>query len=83
MKGYMEERVLKVARYITENKCTVREAAKELRMSKSTVHKDLTERLPKLNKHAAFTGRTILNHNRDMRHIRGGMATHKLYKGGN
>ena len=81
MKDYIEERVLELAHYIIENKSTVRAAAKEFNISKSTVHKDVTERLKTFNKSLYSEVKNILNTNKEQRHIRGGMATRKKYKG--
>ena len=66
MKDYIEERVLEVAEYIISSKATIRKTAKVFGVSKSTIHKDMTERLPKINKAE--------------RHIRGGKATQLKYK---
>lgn len=75
----IEERTLVIANYIIETKCTVREAAKKFGISKSTVHKDVTERLSKINKSLAETIREILMENKQERHIRGGIATREKY----
>lgn len=79
MKDYIEERVLGVAEYIIENQATVRDAAKRFGVSKSTVHKDITERLAEFNQDMAVRVRRILDVNKQERHIRGGMATRKKY----
>ena len=79
MNDYIEERTIDVANYIIENKCTVRAAAKKFNISKSTIHKDITERLPRLNKVVYEETRKILNENREERHIRGGLATREKY----
>lgn len=81
MKGYIEERVVDVARYIIEENATVRQAAKQFGISKSTVHKDLTaeDRLVKINPALAKDVRKILDVNKSERHIRGGLATKKKY----
>lgn len=77
----MEERAIMLAQYIIENRTTVRAAAKKYGISKSTVHKDLSERLPKFN-HALYTQvKEVLEVNKAQRHIRGGIATRKKYKG--
>ena len=75
MKDYIENRVLELAHYIIENKATVRTAAKKYNISKSTVHKDISERLPTLNKSLATEAKKILDTNKAERHIRGGIAT--------
>ncbi len=79
MKDYIEERVLELAYYILENKTTVRKAAKKYNISKSTVHKDITERLQKINPQLAKNVHKILAENKAERHIRGGMATKQKY----
>ncbi len=80
MRCYIEERTIELANYIIENKCTVREAAKKFGISKSTVHKDMTERLIKINKLLADNVREILLENKKERHIRGGYATREKYR---
>ena len=79
MKAYIEERVLLIAQYIIENNATVRQAAKHFGISKSTVHKDSTERLEQINPSLAAETRKVLNVNKSERHIRGGMATKLKY----
>ena len=80
MKDYIEDRTIELANYIIENKCTVREAAKKFGISKSTVHKDMTERLMKINRSLANDVRVILLENKQERHIRGGFATREKYR---
>lgn len=80
MKDYIEERVLELAGYILDTKSTVRAAAKKFRVSKSTVHKDLTDRLNEINPGLAMEVKTVLDNNKAERHIRGGMATQKKYQ---
>ena len=75
----IEERVVNLAQYIIDSKDTVRGAAKKFCISKSTVHKDITERLVKINPMLAKGVREILNENKAERHIRGGMATKLKY----
>ena len=75
----IEERVVNLAQYIIDSKDTVRGAAKKFCISKSTVHKDITERLIKINPILAKEVREILNENKAERHIRGGMATKLKY----
>ena len=75
----IEERATNLAQYIIDSKDTVRGAAKKFCISKSTVHKDITERLIKINPVLAQKVREILNENKAERHIRGGMATKKKY----
>ena len=79
MKEYIEERAIKMAEYIIENKTTVRQTAKEFGISKSTVHKDVTERLAQVNPVLAAQARKVLDVNKSERHIRGGMATKEKY----
>ena len=79
MKKYMEERVIESAIYIIEHNATVRQTAKQFGVSKSTVHKDVSERLLKINPGLASEVRAILNENKAERHIRGGMATKLKY----
>lgn len=80
MKQSIEERTINLARYIVENKATVRSAAKYFGLSKSTVHKDITGRLLKLNPVLAAQARIILDENKSQRHIRGGIATRERYR---
>lgn len=75
----IEERVTSLAQYIIDSKDTVRGAAKKFCISKSTVHKDITERLVKINPILAKEVREILDENKAERHIRGGMATKLKY----
>ena len=77
----IEERACDVARYIVENRSTVRAAAKEFGISKSTVHKDITQRLEKVNPTLFAEVRVLLDVNKAERHIRGGLATRRKYKG--
>ena len=79
MKDYIEERVLELAQYIIRTNATVRTAAKKFRVSKSTVHKDITERLLELNPPLAAEVKTVLENNKAERHLRGGMATREKY----
>ena len=76
----IEERTVNIANYIIETKCTVREAAKKFGISKSTVHKDITERLSKINSRLAEETHSVLMENKQERHIRGGIATREKYK---
>ena len=80
MKDYIEERVLDVAKYIIESKATIRKTAKVFGVSKSTIHKDMTERLLKINPEIAEETHMILELNKAERHIRGGDATRMKYK---
>ncbi len=81
MKGNMEERARDLALYIIENRATVRSTARRFGISKSTVHKDLSERLPAFNHSLYDQVKEILEENKAERHIRGGIATRKKYKG--
>ena len=80
MKEYIEERVLVTAEYIVEHNATVRMCAKQFGISKSTVHKDVSERLMMLNPRLAAQVRKVLDKNKQERHIRGGMATREKYQ---
>ena len=77
----IEERAGELAAYILENKATVRAAAARFGVSKSTVHKDLTERLPHVNPGLFRQVRVLLDLNKAERHIRGGLATRRKYRG--
>ena len=79
MKDYIEERAVDIAEYIIEHNATVRKEEKEFGISKSTVHKDVTDRLLKINPGLAQETRKILDTNKSERHIRGGMATREKY----
>lgn len=79
MKDYIEERAIDIANYIIENNATVRQTAKQFGISKSTVHKDVTERLMQINPALAGEARKVLDVNKSERHIRGGMATKEKY----
>jgi putative DeoR family transcriptional regulator (stage III sporulation protein D) len=81
MRTDIEERAIRLAEYITENRATVRAAAKKFGVSKSTVHKDITERLEGVNPGLYKEVRDLLDLNKAERHIRGGIATRKKYKG--
>ncbi len=75
-----EERAAELARYIIENSCTVRQTAKAFRISKSTVHTDVTERLSKTDPDLYKKVRAVLDTNKKERHLRGGMATKEKYR---
>ena len=81
MQTDIEERVRDLAVYLLENRTTVRAAARRFGISKSTVHKDLTERLPRLSPGLFAQVRQLLEWNKAQRHIRGGLATRRKYKG--
>ena len=79
MKGIVEERAVELGEYIVDNKATVRAAAKEFGISKSTVHMDVSDRLRKINPGLYNEVREILEVNKAQRHIRGGLATKNKY----
>ena len=81
MKDYIEERAVEIADYIIATNATVRQAAKKFGVSKSTVHKDLQDRLPQFNRSLYLQVKEVLEVNKAQRHIRGGLATRKKYKG--
>ena len=82
LKENMEERAERLAQYIIENQTTVRAAAKKFGISKSTVHKDISDRLPQFNRGLYLQVKEVLDVNKAQRHIRGGIATRKKYRGG-
>ena len=75
MRSHIEERAIVVAKYILEKNTTVRQTAKTFGVSKSTIHKDVTERLEEINPTLAKEVKMVLEKNKSERHIRGGMAT--------
>jgi putative DeoR family transcriptional regulator (stage III sporulation protein D) len=79
LREYIEERAIQIAQYIIENNATVRQTAKAFGISKSTVHKDVAERLEKINPSLAAEVRKVLDVNKSERHIRGGLATREKY----
>jgi putative DeoR family transcriptional regulator (stage III sporulation protein D) len=79
LKEYIEERAINIAMYIIESGATVRQCAKTFGVSKSTVHKDVTSRLSKVNPALARQARSVLDINKSERHIRGGLATREKY----
>lgn len=80
MKEYIEERAVEIGQYIIESNATVRQTAKKFGVSKSTVHKDVTERLVHINPSLASKARKVLDVNKSERHIRGGLATKEKYQ---
>ena len=80
MKDYIEERAIEIATYIIEHNATVRQTARQFGISKSTVHKDVTDRLEHINPSLAARARIVLDINKSERHIRGGMATKEKYQ---
>ena len=81
MKGIVEERAVELGKYIIDKKTTVRNTAQQFGVSKSTVHKDVSERLQYVNPKLYKQVKEILELNKAQRHIRGGMATKRKYKG--
>lgn len=80
MRSHIEERAIVVAKYILEKNTTVRQTAKTFGVSKSTIHKDVTERLEEINPTLAKEVKLVLEKNKSERHIRGGMATKLKYE---
>lgn len=80
LRGFLEDRAIKLGEYIVENKATVRSAAKIFGVSKSTVHKDVTERLRMINIDLYNSVKEVLGVNKAQRHIRGGYATKHKYE---
>ncbi|MEA4925137.1 MAG: sporulation transcriptional regulator SpoIIID [Syntrophomonadaceae bacterium] len=79
MQNYIRKRAVKIARYILQTSNTVRGTAEVFGISKSTVHKDVSERLPRISKELADEVRSVLDRNKAERHLRGGEATRKKY----
>ena len=79
MKDYIEERAVEIAYYIIEHEATVRQTAKQFGVSKSTIHKDVTDRLLAINPALAKEARKVLDRNKSERHIRCGLATREKY----
>jgi putative DeoR family transcriptional regulator (stage III sporulation protein D) len=79
LKDYIEERAVSIANYIIEHNATVRQTAKAFGVSKSTVHKDVTDRLAQINPTLALDARKVLDVNKSERHIGGGLATKEKY----
>jgi len=79
LKAYIEERAIEIGMYIIDSNATVRQTAKRFGVSKSTVHKDVSERLVYINPALASEVRKVLDVNKSERHIRGGMATREKY----
>lgn len=79
MKGVVEDRAVQLGQYIADNGATVRQTAKVFHISKSTVHKDVTVHLPRINKVLAKSVAEVLSVNKSERHIRGGLATKRKY----
>lgn len=79
MRDYIRKRVVDVSQYIVDEKATVRQAALVFGVSKSTIHKDVTERLPRISRDLARKVKRVLDRNKAERHIRGGEATRRKY----
>ena len=79
MKDYIEERAVSIANYIIDHNATVRQTAKAFGVSKSTAHKDVTDRLTQIDPSLATQVRKVLDVNKSERHIRGGLATREKY----
>lgn len=79
MKDYIAQRVMAIAAHMLETRCTVRAAAAKFAVSKSTVHKDISERLPQINPRISEEAKKLLDINKSERHIRGGNATKIKY----
>lgn len=79
LKDYIEARALEIGEYIVENDATVRQAARHFRVSKSTVHMDVSKRLNYVMPSLAARVRLVLDKNKEERHIRGGLATRDKY----
>lgn len=79
MQDYIRKRVLDVCNYMLDTEATVRQTAQIFSVSKSTIHKDLTERLPSINKDLAAKAKVVLEQNKAERHLRGGEATKRKY----
>ncbi len=80
LRSNIEKRAVSLARYIVENRATVRAAAKHFGVSKSTVHKDISDRLRRVNEPLYEEVKGVLDFNKSERHIRGGLATRRKYK---
>ncbi|MFD1362051.1 sporulation transcriptional regulator SpoIIID [Lentibacillus salinarum] len=80
MHDYIKERTIRIGKYVVETRKTVRLIAKEFGVSKSTVHKDLTERLPVINPELYNQVKDVLNYHKSIRHLRGGEATRNKYR---
>lgn len=80
MRDYIEDRVMRIAQYVVEKKVTVRQVASQFGVSKSTVHKDLTDRLLEIDPVLFKEARIVLDVNKSERHIRGGRATKEKYR---
>ena len=79
MQDYIEQRVIEISKYILATKATVRQVARFFGVSKSTVHKDVTERLPRINQNLAKQVKKVLDYNKAERHLRGGEATRQKF----
>lgn len=80
MNQLVENRAIEIGKFITKNQSTVRKTAKNFGISKSTVHKDISERLKKINPALYLKVKTVMENNKAIRHIRGGLATKNKFK---
>lgn len=80
MHDYIERRCIEIGQYIVDTGATVRQAASRFGLSKSSVHKDMNERLPKVHKGLSERVTKVLTHNKQVRHLRGGEATRCKYR---
>lgn len=76
----VEKRAVNIAEYIINSKCTIRQAARAFDVSKSTVHKDISSRMPEISMNLYIKARNVIEENLAERHLRGGIATHNKYK---
>lgn len=80
MKAFIEERVVAEAKYLIKNKTTIRATAMFFMLSKSTIHNDLSSRLPRINKTLSYEVKKLLNANFEEKHIKGGISTKNMYQ---
>lgn len=83
MKAYIEDRTREIANYMLETGCTIRDAAKKFHISKATVHRDMSERLPKVNPQLSEKIEELMGYHISIRHIKGGLSTRKKYRNEN
>lgn len=80
MKAYIENRTREIANYMLETGCTIRDAAKVFHISKATVHKDMSQRLPEVNPQLSEKIDELMSYHLSIRHIKGGLSTSKKYR---
>ena len=80
MQDYIKQRAIKIGKYIVETNQTIRQTGKYFGVARSTVFRDVTERLPSINPELARQAQQVLEHNKSLRHIRGGEATKRKYQ---